>query len=159
MRLAVALAVAVALAQPALALSCMAPDIARDYASAAQSDDRYIIVKGDLFLDETALPDRVGQSQTSRHDSRDIAGWLAGHSLTRDGFAKPFERDVILRVSCVGPWCGGTVKGEHLAFLKQEDQHWVMQIAPCPGMTYADPTQELEETVLGCIRGETCTRD
>lgn len=152
-RLAIVLAL---LAQPALALSCLAPDIGRDFAEAAQSDDTHIIVRGDLFFDETELPDRVDQQGAGQQDTIEIDGWLAGQSLTAEGFTKPFERDVILRVSCLGPWCVGTVKGPHLAFLKLEDRSWVMEIGPCPGMTYARPTVAQEEAVLACFRGETC---
>lgn len=144
------------LAQPALALSCLSPDITRDFALAAGSDDRYILVRGDLHFDETALPDRADRRSSRQHDSIDIPGWLAGQSLTPDGFTKPFERDVILRVSCLGPWCGSTAKGPHLAFLKQEDRDWVVQISPCPGMTYANPTVEQGDMALACLRGEAC---
>jgi hypothetical protein len=156
MRIGVVLAGLFALAQPAVALSCMAPDIARDYQQAAQSDDTYIVVKGNLFFDETVLPDRIDQRTSRARDSVDVEGWLAGFSLAKNGFTRRFERDVILRVSCLGPWCGGTVKGEHLAFLKQEDHQWIMQINPCPGMTYATPTAEQEQTALACFRGEGC---
>jgi hypothetical protein len=156
MRLVAGVALCLALAQPAWALSCMAPDMSRDYARAAQSDETYIVVKGDLHFDETALPDRADERQSRQRDSIDIPGWLAGRSLTADGFTKPFERDVILRVSCLGPWCGGTEKGPHLAFLKQEDRQWVMEIGPCLGMTYFDPTKAQEATVAGCFRGKTC---
>ena len=156
MRIGVVLASLFALAQPAFALSCMAPDIARDYQQAAQSDDTYIVVKGNLFFDETELPDRIDQRTSRARDSVDVEGWLAGFSLAKNGFTRRFDRDVILRVSCLGPWCGGTVKGEHLAFLKQEDHQWIMQINPCPGMTYATPTAEQEQTALACFRGEGC---
>lgn len=156
MRIGVVLASLFALAQPAFALSCMAPDIARDYQQAAQSDDTYIVVKGNLFFDETELPDRIDQRTSRARDSVDVEGWLAGFSLAKNGFTRRFERDVILRVSCLGPWCGHTVKGEHLAFLKQEDHQWIMQINPCPGMTYATPTAEQEQTALACFRGEGC---
>ncbi len=155
-RLGVVLAALIALAEPAFALSCAAPDIARDFERAAQSEDTYIIVKGDLFLDETELPDRTDQRMSRARNSVDITGWLAGYSLTKDGFTKRFERDVILRVSCLGPWCGGTTKGDHLAFLRLEDRRWVMQIAPCPGMTYANPTAEQEQKALACFRGDRC---
>lgn len=158
-RLGVVVAGVMAFSQPAFALSCMAPDIARDFQQAAQSDDTYIIVKGDLFFDESDLPDRVDQRTSRARDSVDLEGWLAGFSLTKDGFTKRFERDVILRVSCLGPWCGGTVKAEHLAFLKQEDRQWVLQINPCPGMTYASPTVEQEQKALACFRGESCQAD
>jgi hypothetical protein len=156
MRFEAVLAVCIAAAQPAYALSCAPPDIARDFVYAAQSDDTYIVVKGNLFFDETALPDRTDQRNARARDNVDVEGWLAGLSLTRDGFTKPFERDVILRVSCLGPWCGGTANGEHLAFLKQEDRQWVMQIGPCPGMTYLEPTQEQEQKALACFRGNSC---
>lgn len=144
------------MSQPAFALSCMAPDLARDYAHAAQSDDTYILVRGQLYFDEAALPDRTDERTSRGRVSFDIEGWLAGHSLTDEGFSKPFERDVILRVSCLGPWCGGTAKGEHLAFLRQEDRQWVMELNPCPGMTYAHPSAEQEATALACFRGEDC---
>lgn len=155
-RLGVVLAALIALAEPAFALSCAAPDIARDFERAAQSEDTYIIVKGDLFLDETELPDRTDQRTSRARSSVDITGWLAGYSLTKEGFTKRFERDVILRVSCLGPWCGGTTKGDHLAFLRLEDRRWVMQIAPCPGMTYANPTAGQEQKALACFRGDRC---
>jgi hypothetical protein len=159
MRLGLVLAGLIALAQPAFALSCRAPDIERDYQTAAQSDDTYIIVKGDLFFDEAELPDRTDQQASRKRHSVDIPGWLDGHSMTRDGFTKRFKRDITLRVSCLGPWCGGAEKGDHLAFLKQEERQWVMQISPCPVMTYATSTVELEQKALSCFRGEGCQAD
>ncbi|MCR9108318.1 hypothetical protein [Marivita sp. XM-24bin2] len=156
MRFGCVLAGLIALSQPAFALSCLAPDITRDYQKAAQSDDTYILVKGDLFFDEAVLPERTEQRSSRSRDRVDVDGWLSGYSLTKDGFTKRFERDVILRVSCLGPWCGSTSKGEHLAFLRQEDRQWVMELSPCPGMTYADPSPEQEATALACFRGEPC---
>lgn len=158
-RLGIALAGLMALAQPALALSCRAPDIARDYQRAAESEDTYIIVKGDLFFDEAELPDRMDQRTSRSRDSVDVAAWMVGHSLTKDGFTKRFERDVTLRVSCLGPWCGSTSKGDHLAFLKLEDRNWVMELNPCLGMTYGMPTAEQEQQALDCFRGDTCRAD
>ena len=111
---------AIILAQPALALSCLPADIARDFNRAAQSDDSYIVVRGDLFFDETELPGHMDLDATAQREGREIAGWLKGKSLTRDGFTKTFERDVVLRVSCIGPWCGGAAKGPYLTFLRQE---------------------------------------
>ena len=149
----------IVLSGPASALSCLAPSVARDYVRAAQSDDSYIVVKGELFFDEDALPQRMGQRSVRPENTVDIPGWLAGKSLTVDGFSKPFERDVVLRVSCVGPWCGSTVNGPHLAFLKREGRSWVMQISACPGMSYADPSPEMEKTALDCFRGTACAPD
>ena len=147
------------LAQPAWSLSCAPSDIARDFHRAAKSDDSYIVVRGDLFFDETALPHRQDQRQSRQRDKTDVEAWLTGYSLTKDGFTRRFERDVTLRVSCLGPWCGGTVKGPHLAFLRLEDRNWVLQLSPCPGMAYANPTPEQEEKALACFRGEPCVAE
>mgnify|MGYP006950308725 CR=1 FL=1 len=151
-----AVVLACALAQPAWSLSCAPSDIARDFQRAAESDDTYIVVRGDLFFDETELPDHRDQRQSRQRDATDIAAWLTGHSLTPDGFTRRFERDVILRVSCLGPWCGGTANGAHLAFLRLEDRNWILRLSPCPGMAYANPTPEREQKVLACFRGESC---
>lgn len=150
---------ALSLAAPAWALSCVAPDIARDFKRAAASDESYIVVRGDLFLDEDALPGRLDRGATQQRDGLEIAGWLKGKSLTRDGFTRAFERDVILRVSCIGPWCGSTIKGPHLAFLRQEAMTWVIDLSPCPGMAYANPTPGQEAKVQSCFRGEACDED
>lgn len=156
MRWIVAMALTAALAQPAAALSCAAPDITRDYAKAANSDEVFILVKGDLHFDESALPGKSGNRAAHQPDSVDIQAWLSGQSLTRDGFTKPFERDVILRVSCLGMWCGGTANGPHLAFLKQDGRQWILQLGPCPGMTYPDPDPKQLETVQACFDGAPC---
>lgn len=150
---------AIILAQPALALSCLPADIARDFNRAAQSDDSYIVVRGDLFFDETELPGNMELDATAQREGREIAGWLKGKSLTRDGFTKTFERDVVLRVSCIGPWCGGAAKGPYLTFLRQEGRNWIMDLHPCPGMSYADPTPEQEQSVRACLRGAPCAAD
>ena len=155
MRFFLILPLTIALAQPALALSCLEPDIARDFTTAAESDDSYVLVKGDLFFDEAALPKR-DLSVEREPPATDIAGWLDGYSLTPDGFTRRFQRDVILRIECLGPWCGGITKGEYLVFLKREETSFVASVSPCGGFAYKDPRPEQEATVLACMRGEPC---
>lgn len=155
MRLGVALALTLGCVQPAWSLSCLQPDIARDFMFAAESDDSYLLVKGDLFFDEAALPQNDLSAERQPSDI-EIPAWLDGYSLTRDGFTRRFERDVILRVECHGPWCGGITKGEYLAFLKREDTDFVISVSPCGGIAYKDPRPEQEATVTACMRGEPC---
>lgn len=156
MRWASAGVLAILLAQPAWALSCMRPDIARDYAFAAESEDSYIVVKGDLFFDESALPKTDMRHGKRLPETTDIPAWLNGHSLTPDGFIHRFERDVVLRITCLASWCGATEKGEHLAFAKKEGTGFVIRLGPCGGMAYRDPTSEQEDTVTSCMRGKKC---
>jgi len=159
MRWVLAAALALGIAQPAWSLSCMRPDITQDYAFAAASEDRYIVVKGNLVFDETLLPKRDVDLSKRPQPTTDIPAWFDGHSLTRDGFVRRFQRDVILRVDCLGPWCGGTKQGKHLAFLKQEDTQFIMRVGPCPGMVYHEPTAELERVVTDCMNGKDCSPD
>ncbi|HKK97004.1 MAG TPA: hypothetical protein VJ928_02410 [Marivita sp.] len=156
MRWALISALCLTAAQPAWSLSCLRPDIARDFADAAASEDSYILVKGKLFFDETKLPKRGDGSPSDMPEGADIPAWFDGYSLTPDGFTRRFQRDVILRVTCVASWCGSTSNGEHLAFLKRADTDFIMQLDPCGGMTYRDPTREQERTVTRCMRGEGC---
>jgi hypothetical protein len=159
MRWAIAVALAASVAQPAWSLSCMHPDITRDYAFAAASEDRYIVVKGNLVFDETLLPKRDADFSKRPQATTDIPAWFDGYSLTPEGFTRRFQRDVVLRVVCLGPWCGGTEQGEHLAFLKQEDTQFVMRLGPCPGMVYHEPTLELEKKVTACMTGNGCASE
>lgn len=156
MRWALIAALGLTVAQPAWSLSCLRPDIARDFANAAASEDSYILVKGDLFFDETKLPRREDATPSQMPEGADIPAWFDGYSLTSDGFTRRFQRDVILRVNCVASWCGSTSKGAHLAFLKRADTDFIMQIGPCGGMAYRDPTPGQERTVTSCMRGEGC---
>ncbi|MFP7569244.1 hypothetical protein [Marivita sp. S2033] len=143
-------------AVPAWSLSCSAPDIARDYQRASKSAESYIVVMGDLSFDESGLPETDWQNQRQTSPITDIDGRLSGHSLTRDGFTHHFDRDITLRVTCLGPWCGGVSEGLHLTFLKQDGASLVMEVGPCPGWTYPNPSQETVERVISCLRGGTC---
>ncbi|MCK0151682.1 hypothetical protein MWU54_16690 [Marivita sp. S6314] len=148
-----------ALAGPVWALSCLPNDIARDFNRAAASEDAYIVVKGALFFDETALPKTDFTNQTRTPPQTDIPAWLDGHSLSQAGFDRRFQRDIILRVTCAGPWCGGAAKGPYLAFLKREGTSFVMMATACGSMSYPDPTPGHEARVLSCMRGEGCRED
>ncbi|MFP7674752.1 hypothetical protein ACG74X_15495 [Marivita sp. S0852] len=137
----------------------MPNDIARDFNRAAASEDAYIIVKGDVVFDETALPKRDFTDQSRTRPQTDIPAWFDGYSLTQEGFTRRFQRDIVLRVTCTGPWCGGASKGAYLAFLKRENDSFVMMAMPCGGMSYKNPTPEHESRVLSCFRGEGCDQD
>lgn len=155
MRWAVAALIA-CMAQPVWSLSCLRPDIARDYAFAATSDDRFIIVKGQLSFDGSALPKRNPDIYERPSPETEVTAWFDGYSLTPEGFVRRFERDVLLRVVCLGQWCGGTEPGQHLAFLKQEDTRFVIRLGPCGGMVYRDPSEAIEAKVIQCINGGQC---
>ncbi|MGR3273125.1 hypothetical protein [Thalassococcus profundi] len=150
---AVALVAAFCAAQQAAALSCMVPEIAEDFARADASEDRYIVALGRIDFDPAALPgpmagDSVGPEGVS------VPARLSGQMLGRGGFDRPVETEITLRLNCIGPWCARIETGQrHIVFLKQDAAELTLDISPCPGMVYTDPTPEQQQTVEDCMAG------
>lgn len=144
------------LGAPALALSCMRPDVAVSYQNAAEASEVYIVVKGTLTFNERLLPER-DLTQTENKGTL-VPARIKGVSLSRSGFDAPFERDITLDVQCFGPWCGGAASGvEYLAFLQRTGANYVMGIDPCGSFVFPEPTAEQVKQAEQCMAGEACT--
>ena len=142
----------------ATALSCIQPDVTNDYGRAAASEDEHIVVLGDLMFAEQHFPEPEDINEPTQNGA-EIIGWFNGHSLSPGGFDRRFERDVTLRFSCAGPWCGGTAPGTHMAFLKREGSSYIMTLGPCGGMVYRDPTEVQKSQAISCMRNKDCRAD
>ena len=70
-------------AGPALALSCLRPDVARTYSQASEAEQAYVVVAGALRFDEGRLPENDGTNQDRRTVA--IPARLEGKSLSRAG--------------------------------------------------------------------------
>ena len=153
----IVLALLAALASgPVHALSCLPPDIARDYKQAAASEDTFVVVAGTLRFDEERLPD-PDLDQMEKPPQTDIPARLSGRSLGPEGFERPFDRAITLRILCFGPWCGGAAtKTDYLTFLKRDGQGYVMTIDPCGWGSYPDPSPDVLERVHRCFTGGAC---
>ncbi|MFZ5964174.1 hypothetical protein ACOXXX_14605 [Thalassococcus sp. BH17M4-6] len=144
------------LAGGAQALSCMAPDVARDYLTADAAPEPYFVMLGTLQFDPALLPVRDGQGRGAAN-ATDIPARLTGRSLTTDGFTRDVSRDVTLRVLCLGPWCAGAESGtRYLAFLRQDGDRLIAEANPCGGMLYVKPTVQQLKAVRACAKGD-CT--
>ncbi len=142
-------------AGPALALSCLRPDVARTYNQASEAEQAYVVVTGALRFDAARLPENDGTSQDRRVVT--IPARLEGTSLSRAGFTTPFARDISLEVSCFGPWCGGAQSGvEYLVFLEKRGRDYVMVADPCGSWAFPEPSAEQVEQVEACIGGLEC---
>ncbi len=143
-----------ALATPALALSCLRPDVVQTYKRAAEAEESYSVVIGTIRFDESKLPKSVGND--SPPNTR-IAARFQGKALTKSGFDMPFARNITLEVLCFGPWCGGAGSDEtYLAFLKREETGYVMEADPCGGMLFQSPTEHMLDQVERCFTGGRC---
>ncbi|WP_417603898.1 hypothetical protein [Primorskyibacter flagellatus] len=137
------------------ALSCMRPDVARDYAQAASADETYFVVTGMLSFDPSGLPVVDYDNQSATPPETDIAAHLTGKTLTSGGFTAEFDRDVILRVHCFGPWCASPQPDtRYLSFVESTEQGLVMHVDPCGGLSHPEPTPEMQARVLACTTGD-----
>ena len=146
-------AAALCVAQPVSALTCMQGDIARDWQTASDASEDYRVVIGRLTFDASLLPEMSNDAPQETL----IPAQIDGRSLTTSGFDAPYARDVTLTVRCFGPWCGATTSGvQHLMFVKETSAGAEVELTPCPGMIYAEPSQALADQVLTCAQ-EGCT--
>lgn len=144
-------------AQPALALSCMAPDLARDFQRASESDQEYVVVVGDFEFTPFTSPDPSkvlppGKGET-KAPARRIPARFEGETLSPQGFTTPLSADLTLEVSCIGPWCGHMEPGTYLAFMRRDAGALTLEVSACPSMIYADPTPQMRQTVTQCLSG------
>lgn len=146
-------------AGPALALSCLAPAVERSYQRFDAAEELYVVVHGRLTLDEKQMP--KGMTQDPPPPERTlIAAHLRGASLRASGFDLPFEHDLTLEVTCLGPWCGGARNGETvLAFVRKDADGYILNVSPCGGSIFERPRAETLRAAQQCLNGGACEAD
>ena len=140
-------------ATPALALSCLAPDIIRDYTHARDSDDLYSMVIGQIAADPAIeVPEAGGHSAKA-----DTRVRLTGRGLTQTGFTAPFEGEIIVRTSCFSAWCAAAPATDTQVFtlLRHSGDDLILELSPCPGGALPWSADD-EARVLNCHRFDKC---
>jgi len=148
----------VTIAGPATALSCMRPDAARAFNSAAEADESYIVVIGTFAFDESKLPQgMVMDGSGADPDPDPIPARFTGRGLTLDGFTTPMDMAMAVQPVCFGPWCGQMTPGvETLAFMRRDGGSYVVEADPCGGWVFPKPARAVRQQMIACLRGETC---
>lgn len=147
------------LAGPAVALTCLPPDPVRLYERAAASEERYVVVYGALDLSKVRFEHDGGYFDPPCQQKRIYSGVpLRGLSLTRDGFALPFDRPITLRFACFGPWCSGrTTEAQQIVFLRKLEQGgYELEFDPCGGWAYETPDPAEVDRLVQCHRSGRC---
>ncbi|MEM6938512.1 MAG: hypothetical protein AAF943_13870 [Pseudomonadota bacterium] len=140
---------------PAFALSCLAPEVARSYDRFAADPADYVIVRGRISL-EGKLPRALSPSQ-SFPDVTLVPARLVGKSLTQEGFRLPFDKELTLEVSCLGPWCGSLADGEDvLAFVRRSEGAYYLAVPPCGGSAFGAPKAAQIKRVKLCHQRGVC---
>lgn len=144
-------------AQIAQALSCLPHDVAATYHEAADSDDRFMIVLGEMRFDESLLPKTDLANQNDTPPDTRVPARLKGQALTHSGFLHPYDEEIVLNAQCFGPWCAGAVSGmRYLAFVNLDRDRPEVTVTPCGGFAFGAPSADLEKQVLQCHNGGTC---
>ena len=147
-------------AGPALALSCLPSDLARTYHQAAEAEEVYVVVTGRLIFDEGKLPVVDYNNQQNTPQNTFIPARLTGQSLTLNGFDTGFDQEITLNAKCFGPWCASPVSDvSYMAFLERRATGYMLDLDPCGGMAFPEPSAALQEEVLQCFQGGPCEPD
>jgi hypothetical protein len=137
-------------ASQAQALSCLRPNAATSFDQASASEFPYLVLTGTL----TTPP----ASGTTQGKPVSLVGTLTGQGLTADGFTAPFDGDVVLQVTCSGPWCGSVpTSGPILAFARIDGATPVIEIDACGGWLFPAPDQAMMDRLTTCMQNGACS--
>lgn len=146
----------VVLGSPALALSCLRPDVAQSFLNVQDADETYVIVHGILSFDQNLIPER-DLSDPDVQDTR-LPARFEGTALSKSGFDTVFKRNITVTLQCFGPWCGGAASdAEYLAFVEKNGADYVMRIDPCGSFVFPEPTLKQIKQAEQCMAGRACT--
>ncbi|MEO0773457.1 MAG: hypothetical protein AAFZ04_09780 [Pseudomonadota bacterium] len=147
------------MAGPALALSCMAPDVAQTFKALDDAPESFVVVHGKLTFDETLLPVTDWDNQEATPPSTPIPARLTGKSLTHGGFTAPFDHDITFDAVCFGPWCVSAASGSDvMAFVEYTGGEYVFGLGPCYFTGFFNPKRATLNQAAACFRGEACER-
>jgi hypothetical protein len=111
-------ALALGLPAQALALSCMPYPPTVAYETADASDKVYSVVRGSFTYDAEGAPS--GYDENAPEDDWLTTGRITGNVLTPEGYSSPVDAEVVVVISCVGPWCPTLAQDDDaLMFVRQ----------------------------------------
>lgn len=147
-------------AGPVSALSCIRPDVAYSYQSAAESEDIYVVLLGDFSFRPSRQPAMKGDDPNAAEPAPPVPARFSGRYLTASGFGGSFNGTVTIEPVCFGPWCGGFPnQGEGLAFVRKSGDTFTLIMDPCGGNYFPTPSRSDVARVEACHRGDACTPD
>lgn len=153
------------LADSALALSCMRPELVKTLEDAKASDKLYYILVG-KFVSLTPRPKGKPhgghlspEDQFKSKPSMITRAYFEGYSLAKhprqDAYLSRFPVDI--ETSCTGPWCSDVPSGnsEMIAFVEaRQGQAPLLKISPCPYWTFDAAPQKVKK-LRNCL-DKTC---
>lgn len=140
----------------AQALSCLAADAATSFSQASASEDSYVVLRGSFDFDESLMPNSDRAEGTG--DPPPVPARFEGLALGQDGFSIPYETELWMQPSCIGPWCGSQAPTDNaVAFARDNGSGvYIIELGACPMWMFpADP--DVIATIESCMNGGPCT--
>ena len=139
------------IAGQASALSCMPPDPVAAFQRASDSTSTHYVLYGTLDFDARLLPKGNRMPLPS---PRRFLRFFRGNGLSPTGFNLRFDQPVTLQSVCAGSWCGGApTHTPALAFVRVVGDELLLEVGPCGGQLFPEPSKAVLETMLQCING------
>jgi len=155
------------LAESALALSCMRPDLSKTMEEAKASDVTYSILVGTFATPPTSQMPQENIRPEDQFKPRPpviTPAKFTGYALTSDATtdAPLSEFPVDIETSCIGPWCSSPPSSETDAIVfveMRENQSPVLKISPCPQWVFPLQSSLKQVKMLRSCFDKTCVAD
>jgi len=133
---------------PALALSCVKPDVAEAFARASESEKNYVVLLGQFAF----TPPQKTDGESITLDSQ-----FEGKLLTNTGFSEDIVVPSGIALNCSGPWCPEISPAtDYIAFVEQSDAKLTFVVGPCYGFAFEEPTDDTIARLEQCAAGGNC---
>lgn len=145
----------------AAALSCIEPNVERQFNQWVDSEKTYYIGVGTLTPTDTLpkIPNAIDLNGGFGTKEPITAPFLFSGKLLNGDEGVPFEHAIAVSVSCIGPWCGGFPKTGTSGLMALRGvglQNLTLDMNACPGSIFPAAT---ETTISACIRAGRCSTE
>lgn len=153
---AILFATALAVPSAAAALSCIVPNMGRDFNQLADAPETYVVARGRLVpagpVPEVS-PDRAQSNKVFQALYRFEGQHLGTVPRSDRALSVPVE----VTVRCLGPWCAGfPAATDQAMFLERTNGTYRVEIGPCPFGALAAPKPDQMAALRACLSAGRC---
>jgi len=142
------------IAEQAHALSCVRPEPAVTFTRLKDVPESYYVMHGTLTFNQSQMPEGV---VNQRRTPLPVRATFTGKGLTNDGFNAALNRTITIQPICLGPWCGSLETGQdYLVFAKVVSNDIVLEVGPCGGSAFPNPTRATLDEMTVCMNVGAC---
>jgi hypothetical protein len=151
------LVLALCLAGPVHALSCLPWHVEDAYREARDSQTEYVVIRGQITFALKDWPATDFSKQEMTPAETRVPAQIDGMGLTDATFDAPVSAPLEIVVQCAGPWCPSATPGAtYLAFVEIHPEGLRLDMSACRVFAFESPDAEMVARVLSCHAGGEC---